>query len=150
MLRPLSLALAFAAATGPVAAQTVSDCSGFVASAENIFEPWEDYSRTFANGDIRVAMLDTIEPAAAAVHLLVLAPPYDELGGRRCAVVGENRNAGFGDMDFPAMQASYTPATGLTLTVPIRRFDPNSGDFLPRLLSVTINQANGAVAAVVN
>ncbi len=61
MFRPLFLALCLAA---PVAAQTVGDCDTWQTSARNLAEPWEANSRTFANGDIRVALLDTIEPAA--------------------------------------------------------------------------------------
>ena len=72
------LALAFAAAmAGPAVAQQVRDCD-WLASAWNLAEPWEENTRTFANGAVRLALLDAIEPGAVPFHLLVLSPPWDE------------------------------------------------------------------------
>jgi hypothetical protein len=144
MFRLLVLALCLAS---PVAAQTVSDCETWQTSARNLAEPWDTYSRTFANGDVRVALLDTIEPAAGAFYLIVLTPPYDELGSRKCALVSEGDGIGFAGMRFTAMRASYDAATGLTLTTPVQRFDPVSGGYVLQRLDVTINQATGLITA---
>jgi hypothetical protein len=145
MLRFVLLALCLAA---PASAQTVRDCDTWQTSARNLPEPWSASSRTFANGAIRVALLDTVEPAAGAFYLMVLSPPYDELGGRICALVAEaDGNIGFAGIAFDAMQAAYDPTTGLTLTTPVQRFNPDTGGFVNRRLDVTINQAAGAITA---
>ncbi len=140
-LTALSLALA-----APVAAQSTIDCLGWQASAQNIPEPWESHIRTFANGNIRVALLDTVEPAAGAFYMMVLAPPVDELGSRNCAIVAEaDGNIGFAGLFWDQLGANYDPATGLTLRVPVSRFAPSTGGFDPAILAVTINQAAGTI-----
>jgi len=144
MLRPTYLAFALLAT--PAAAQTVIGCFGFLASARNQVEPWEAHTRTFANGEIRVALLDTVEPAAGAYYLMVLAPPRDELGSRNCAVIAEgDGSVGFAGLDFAQLGASYDPARGLILRVPVQRFAPDTGGFDPAVLAVTINQAAGTL-----
>jgi hypothetical protein len=44
----------------------VIECGGWQASARNIPEPWQSSTRTLANGEIRVILPDTVEPAAGA------------------------------------------------------------------------------------
>lgn len=127
-------------------AQEVSECD-WRARADAIVEPWEDFSKTYANGKIRVALIDTIEPGAAAMNLLVLSPPYDELGGRQCRIVGFDQGMGFAGLDFGRIGASYDPATGLTVSLPGTIFLPEDGFSNSVLLHVTINQATGDVTA---
>jgi hypothetical protein len=124
---------------------SISDCD-WSASAENIVEPWETYSRSFSEGQTRLALLDTIEPAVAWARLLVLSPPYDELGGRQCRVIGID-SYGFSGMAFDRLTASYDPARGLTFVVPVQAFDARSPDPVWFTLAVTLNQANGAITA---
>ena len=140
-LARLSLALAFAAST-PATAQDVFDCD-WQASAANIAEPWEAHTRSFSNGKTRLALLDTIEPAAGAFWLLVLSPPYSELGDRQCRVVGHN-GTGFMSLDFAALSASYDPAKGLTFILPGQLYGDgvNNTDIT---VSVTLNQATGEI-----
>lgn len=117
-----------------------------LAGAEFIAEPWEENSATFANGDIRVALLDGIEPAAAAYRLLILSPPYDEVGGRQCRMVGIPGGHGYGAIEFAARHASYDPETGLTLILPARQPDPDpAGDDGWFQLAVRINQQTGEI-----
>lgn len=144
MIRGVVLALA---ATTAVDAQEVVPCDDYRSSAQAIAEPWEANSRVFANGEVRIAVLDTIEPAAAAFHLLILSPPYDEVGGRQCAVVSGAGGTGFGGLDLTGLQAGYDPSRGLTFAIAARRWSPDSGDFVPATLSVTLNQATGAIRA---
>ena len=146
--RSLALSLGLIVAV-PAMAQTAVDCSGWVASARNIPEPFEQYTRTYANGEIRVILLDTIEPALGAFHLMVIAPPYDELGSRNCAVISQSDGLGFAGMFFDQIGASYDPATGLTIRLPIERFAPNTGGTDPATLAVTINQALGTIVPFV-
>ncbi|MCG6902682.1 MAG: hypothetical protein LJE68_08375 [Rhodobacter sp.] len=145
MIRALLTATALMAPL-PAAALTVIECSGWQASARNIPEPWQSSTRTFANGEIRVTLLDTVEPAAGAFYLMVIAPPYNELGERNCGIVAEGDGGiGFAGMQFDQIRASYDPATGLTVWVPTRLYAPETGGFDDALLGVTINQASGTI-----
>ena len=147
MLRPACLALALLAP--PATAQTAIDCYGFQASARNQVEPWEANTRTFGNGEIRATLLDTVEPAAGAYYLMILAPPRDDLGSRNCAVIAEGDGSiGFAGLDFAQLGASYDPTRGLTLRMPVQRFAPGTGGFDPAILAVTINQAAGTITPV--
>ncbi|MCF2905743.1 hypothetical protein L0666_12165 [Octadecabacter sp. CECT 8868] len=128
----------------PVAAQTAFPCD-WQARADAIVEPWEDYSRTFADGKVRVALLDTIEPAAAAMYLLILHPPFDELSGRTCTVVGLDEGLGYAGMFFEELDAVYDPATGLTFTIPAIIYLPEQSFQNLALLSISVNQSSGDV-----
>ncbi|KUF11024.1 hypothetical protein [Pseudoponticoccus marisrubri] len=121
----------------------VSDCD-WQASARNIVEPWEDNSRTFSNGKTRIAFLDTIEPAAGWAYLLVLSPPFAELGDRQCKVIGTN-GMGFSGMRFDELTASYDPATGLTFAVPVQIYQLGHEQLVWTTLSFTLNQATGEI-----
>ena len=116
-----------------------------VSSARNIPEPIDQHTRTYANGEIRVIVLDTVDPALGAFHLMVIAPPYDEMGNRNCAVISEAEYTGFAGMYFGQIGASYDPASGLTIRLPIERFAPNTGGTDPAILAITINQAVGSI-----
>ncbi|MBF9030806.1 hypothetical protein HKCCE3408_10420 [Rhodobacterales bacterium HKCCE3408] len=145
-MRHLSVLL-IALSALPAAAEeaVVQDC-GPVSSAWNIAEPWEQNTLTFANGAVRLAILDTIEPAAAAFHLLVLSPPYDELGGRQCRVVSLSEEwMGFGFLSFERWESSYDPATGLRVVMDMGLYNPETGLNDALSLAVTINQATGEI-----
>lgn len=145
MLRTLTFLIALSLPT-LVSAQAAIQCDGRQGQARNIPEPWEAHIRTYANGNIRVALLDTIEPAAGAFYLLVLTPPFDVLGGRTCAIVADGDGGiGFAGLDFEAMVASYDPSVGLVLETPAVVFNPYSANFDAQILRVTINQATGTV-----
>ena len=64
MTRLVFVLLLVLASAAHASAQSVEDCD-WRASAQALIEPWEDNTRTFANGDVRLAVTDTIEPAAA-------------------------------------------------------------------------------------
>ena len=146
-MKPLFLApfaLCFATAA---LAQTVADCD-WQASAASLVEPWDAHTQTFANGEVRLAMLDTVEPAAGAFHVLVLSPPYDELGTRQCKTVGMGNGIGFGGIMWESLTSGYDPAVGLIFEVPVSKYNPETGGFPTSLLSFTLNQANGDIDAV--
>ena len=128
----------------PAAAQTALPCD-WQARADAIVEPWDDNTATFANGAVRVALLDVIEPAAGAFYLLILHPPYDELGSRVCTVVGLDESIGYANIDFNGLEARYDPARGLTFEVPATIYLPEQSFQNPALVSITVNQATGAV-----
>ncbi|WP_370208176.1 hypothetical protein [Pararhodobacter marinus] len=132
-------------------AQVIADCD-WAGSAATIVEPWEQTSRTFANGAIRIAWSDTAEPACCAAHVMILHPSgdgSDEPAYRQCSLLSADRNTGFYDVDIAGVTASYDPAKGLLLTVPVRywhegveRGEPG----LPGAVRVRINQATGTVS----
>ncbi|MFT5744380.1 MAG: hypothetical protein ACI86S_002461 [Paracoccaceae bacterium] len=146
LMRRLFLALVIACFPLSVWAQVVSTCD-WRASARAVVEPWEENSRTFANGAIRVALLDIIEPAAGASYLLILTRPYDEMGDRQCFVIGFGDGVGYADMSFSELASAYDPARGLILTIPGQIYLPEESFRNSALLEITVNQATGIVAA---
>ncbi|KAG1713708.1 GTP pyrophosphokinase rsh [Nymphon striatum] len=128
----------------PIAAQVAGDC-GWQARADTIVEPWEDNTATFANGAVRVALLDVAEPAAAAFYLLILHPPVDELGVRTCTVVGLDEDLGYAAVFFEELQADYDAAVGLTLTVPAIIYLPEQSFQNSAALTISVNQSTGDV-----
>lgn len=134
-------------------AQVVQTCeaAGYIASPANIFEPWAEHSRTYANGAIRIAHLDTGgEPVCCASHLLVLSPAggVDEPEYRACHVVSAGGGLGFNRVDIPGTTASYDPARGLLLSVPVWHWHDGMNQGRPAIverMEVRINQAAGTV-----
>ncbi|MEO1638442.1 MAG: hypothetical protein AAFU41_04265 [Pseudomonadota bacterium] len=131
---------------GPAISQEVSNCDWRAVPA-NIAEPWSENTRVFANGAVRVAALDTVEPALGFAYFLVISPPRDDLGIRQCQLVGGPTGMGFAGMDFDGLAATYDPAIGLNFEVIVQVYDPETDTTPRRLLSVTVNQATGGVAA---
>ncbi|PSL17861.1 hypothetical protein [Shimia abyssi] len=144
----LACALVAIATTKPteLVAQEAFDCD-WPARAEAIVEPWSENTRTFANGEVRLALLDTIEPAAAAFHILILSPPYDEVGGRQCKTLSLAEGIGFAGVDFGQLQAGYDPAVGLVFDVSAGEYDTGSGTTGMQHLRFTLNQATGEIRA---
>lgn len=147
MIRTVALAgLLTLGLVGSANAITIEPCD-WRASLQGIPEPWADHSRTYASGDVRVTVTDMIEPGAAPYHLVVISPPYDELGARQCRVVSLDSNLGFARMVLVSAQSSYDPASGLTLTIPSGLPDEATGGIRERDLAVTINQATADITA---
>ena len=132
--------------SAPAAAQEVRQCDE-LASAQAIAEPWDENTRTFANDRVRLAIIDTLEPAAAAFHLMILSPPYDELGSRQCRLVGLGNKLGFAGLSLDGLSSSYDPAKGLTWELPATVYDAATGGFQQAPLSVTIDQSSGEITA---
>lgn len=135
----------------PAAAQSVGDC-GDIVSARNLAEPWEQSSASYAEGAVRLAVIDTMEPAAAAVHLMVLSPPRNEIGDRQCRLVSLSQADGgapfgFFAIDFAARSASYDPSRGLVVRLPVESFVPETGSGDPAEMTLIINQSTGEITA---
>ena len=124
----------------PAAAQGILDCD-WRSSAQNVPEPWEENTRTFSNGKTRVALVDTIEPAGGAYWLMVLSPPYSELGGRQCRLLG-NGSHGFAKLNFSELQASYDVKTGLSFVLPGEIYVDGVNN-TKIVLTVNLNQSSG-------
>lgn len=105
----------------PSQAAILEECNDY-ASSGLIVEPWEQNSRTFYNGQVRVAVVDTGgEPVCCSSYLVVIYPDVeDELGGRSCMMLSQRERAGWAGLDVKAIRSSYNAATGLTLTVPVK------------------------------
>lgn len=143
--------LALATLPAAVSAQVITEC-GWVGNPGNIMEPWAETSRTFANGAIRVAWLDTGgEPACCSSHLLILSPSsdgQDEPVFRQCRVASAQEGSGFYAVDVPGITASYEPSKGLLLSVPVGHWHEGIETGQPPIwerMEIRINQATGAV-----
>lgn len=147
MRAPILALLPALLTAGAAGAVTVGDCVDYRSSVQAVAEPWEANTRTFANGAIRLVVTDTIEPAAGSFHLVILHPPHDELGGVICTLVSADGGIGFSGMALGPAKASYDPAQGLTVTLPVSLYNPQTAGFDDAALSVTINQATGSVIA---
>jgi hypothetical protein len=139
------LILLAALTASPLHAQSVEDCD-WRAEARNIAEPWEQNSKTFANGAVRIALLDTIEPAAVPFFLLVISPPIDEIGSPQCKIIGFGEAQGFAHIEFPTLDANYDPARGLTFQVMTHIYVTEQDFSNAGILEFTLNQSTGAIA----
>lgn len=147
------LAAAFSLLAASTQAQVITECD-WVANPANIAEPWEISTRTFANGAIRVARLDTGgEPVCCASHLLILSPSGNGSDGpvyRQCHVASASPGQGFYAVDIPRLTASYDPARGLLLSLPVYHWHQgveNGAQPIEERMEIRINQATGAVTA---
>ena len=113
-------ALAALACAQPTQAAILEACNDY-ASAGLIVEPWDQNTRTFYNGQVRVAVVDTDgEPACCSSYLVVIYPDVDdELGGRSCMMLSQGERSGWAGIDVKAIRTSYNAATGLALAVPV-------------------------------
>ncbi|MCL4675225.1 MAG: hypothetical protein KJZ59_04180 [Pararhodobacter sp.] len=149
--KPAICALAALAAPSLAVAQAITGCD-WVGSPANIVEPWDVNTRSFANGAIRVAWLDTGgEPVCCSSHLLILSPSGDGSDGpayRQCLVASAQPGSGFHSVDVPGITASYDPARGLLLSVPIGHWHSgmeHGAGPIPDRMEIRINQATGSV-----
>jgi hypothetical protein len=142
------LTAAVAALAGPAGAQVIAPClDDWRANVAALAEPWGDMTATAAGGEVRLAIVDTIEPAAAAFHLILLSPPYDETGGRQCLIVSAGDGAGFAGLSLEGADSAGDLASGLTLSLPASQLDEGTGEMLPARLTVTLDAGTGAVGA---
>jgi hypothetical protein len=144
MRHACALLTALLLGTPAFAEPAVGDCEGWQANARNV--DWTQPSPTYAEGAIRLVALDTVEPAAAAYHVLVL---MTGAGGaeQTCQLVSaELEGAGFAGLDLARAVSSYNPATGLTVTLPVTQMLA-TGDLASTPLLLLVNQSEGTVTA---
>jgi len=88
--------------------------------------------KSYAEGQIRLAAVETGEPVCCSSHLLVFIPGIDP-GGSQCFAVGDERNRdsgpvrGFYSIDPNRFAGTYDPKRGLLITVPFVRYDNAQG-----------------------
>jgi len=150
-MKKLAMVLVFMAVNAR--AQEVAPCrydgdNAYLSSIGVVAEPWEENTRLFADGAVRLVVIDTEEPAFAAVHLAVLMWGKAEIGleARVCFLVSFG-SAGFYDANLAGMQTSYSPAAGLVLTVPVSRYDPALDQAVVAPLELIINRQSNTVKA---
>ena len=122
-MRSLFAAAALLAAAIPVTAAEVRECD-FAASLQTLVEPWEKNIRSYYNGQVRVARVDTGgEPACCSTHLLIMIPSKDEPAeGRVCKVVGDKGTTGYQDIAIDKIKTSYDAKRGLLISFPFKRY----------------------------
>ena len=125
----------------PAAAEiTLTDCGDWRANAAYIAEPWFENTVTFGDGITRVAVLDTVEPAASSRNLLILSPPYSETGERQCRLL-----TGFSGLSLEGMDAGYDPSIGIYLTLTAQVYLEYEDEFASAQVDLRINQATGDI-----
>ncbi|WP_375688357.1 hypothetical protein [Pseudooceanicola sp. LIPI14-2-Ac024] len=148
-LKTLALAAPAALIAAPGVAQSVTDCDTR-AGARFLAEPWEDNTATFAEGAVRIAVIDMMEPAGAPAYLMILSPPRNEIGERQCRIVEAAPHFGFYTIELADTLASYDPERGLTLRIPVTDYTDGPSNPPPFPLTVTINQSTGDVSATID
>jgi len=81
--------------------------------------------RSFYEGRVTLFALDTVEPACCASGVAVVMPaePHgDEPVGYACWAI-----KGVAAVDLRSARSSYDPRRGLTLTIPARDYDADTG-----------------------
>ena len=135
----VATSLAFAA---PAQAFITAPC-GPEFSPLTITEPWEENSRTFANGVIRIFEIFIDPNVASGAALGILHPSPDEDNYRTCtAIYGSEQFRFFGQAFVAEATAEYDPAVGLIVTLPV--VFVNSPDRVT--LRFAVNQATGVVS----
>lgn len=129
---------------GTASAAEVVACEAVETSVAFLAEPWEEHTRRFADGDVRLAVLDLVEPAVGAFHLLVLSPPFDIFDQATCQVVSFANGLGYREMSLVGMQAEYGPTQGLILEIPVST-GVEAHDKVTLLLK--LNQSTGELRA---
>lgn len=115
-----------ASETGTARAAAVGDCErldriSFLAEGP----------RSFSNGRIRVALVDTDgEPVSGSMHVLVFIP--EATIGSKCFAVSRAPSAGgaapgFYGIGWAKLQASYSPNQGLLIVLPYDVYDGSGG-----------------------
>jgi hypothetical protein len=135
----VSATAAMGAQAGPAAA--VHNCQGLDSIGNLIGNV-----RFFAEGSIRIAHISTEEPAAAPDHVLIFVAT-DPMGLECFAVSETAEGHGFGSIDFDGLHASYDATKGLTLTIPVKRYNNSTGASKPAgEVKVIVNRKGGATA----
>lgn len=134
----------------PVAADVIRDCDDRVGVGV-IAEPWEDFSRGYANNTVRIAMLDYEAPASSGLILMALYWTTDPHEGRVCKIISATDGfpGGWADIRFAEISSNYKPSEGLIISVPVLPYDVvgHTGPDESAKYNVTfsINRATGAL-----
>lgn len=133
----LSLGLATTAQSA-----NLRDCDTFEANARNLSYPYEQATKTYAEGAISLLNLFLDEPACCGAHLMVLFPAGDE-GFLDCQLISHEDQLGYASLSLANASASYDAARGLIISVP-SQIDVD-GELLSGRLLIAVNQQQGTI-----
>lgn len=141
-------ALALVCFSVPAAATVVLDCGDWV-GADTLVEPWEETSRLFSRGSVRVALVDLGEPECCPQHFAILIPA-NMYGGRACFLVARSRLVpnGWIKVGLEEAMAIRDDKPGLLVSVPVYGVEPLTGAADPndrRVITMRVRQAAGIV-----
>ncbi|MEM1300857.1 MAG: hypothetical protein AAGH68_16425 [Pseudomonadota bacterium] len=146
-LRALAAILVSLLPVGATAAQ-VLDCGAWV-GADTLMEPWDETTRTFSRGSVRLALVDLGEPECCPQHLAVLIPA-NMYGGRACFLVARGSLVpnGWVKIGLDEAEASRDATPGMKIRLPVYGVHPLTGG--PdrdnrKILNLRIHQAAGSV-----
>ena len=145
------LLIALAACACPAAAIAQSASAGVMTCDEagvGLWSVWvgADLSgvRSYYEGSVTLLAIDTIEPACCSAGVAIVmpgAPQENEPPGPACWAI-----KGFADVDLRATRSSYDPRQGLTLAIPTRNYDPETGATIPgEPIRLRIDAARGTI-----
>lgn len=148
VLRAAAISMMCALPGGALGAE-ILDCGRWV-GADTLLEPWEETSRTFSRGSVRLALVDLGEPDCCPQHLAILIPA-NMYGGRACFLLARGSLVpnGWVKVGLDEAEADRDAAPGLKVTVPVYGLHPLTGGPDPenrRTLILRIQQAAGTVA----
>lgn len=108
----------------PAHADVVRECDDRIGVGV-IAEPWEEWSRSYANNTVRVAVLDYEEPASSSLILMVLYWTTDPHEGRICKFITQGKGFpdGWAAIRFDEITSDYNPSEGLILSIPVLPYD---------------------------
>jgi hypothetical protein len=123
-------------------AQEINPCDGRTV-ATNLVEPWQQNTHVFADGTVRVALIDTVEPAAAAFYVMVISAPLDVLDNPQCRLLGATGGLGFAALDFAAMTLADGTARRLSFDIPAQIIRDTV--FVPVVMRFTLDRVSGDI-----
>lgn len=102
----------------------VRDCDDRIGVGA-IAEPWEEFSRGYANNAVRIAMLDYEEPASSGLILMALYWTTDPHEGRVCKIISATGDfpGGWAGIEFDKIASDYNPTEGLIISIPVLPYD---------------------------
>ena len=150
-------ALFAALAAMPLFAQQVQDCAAANAPtypqlASAIAEPWEANTRRFADGQVRLAVMDSHQAGLAAYWLLVLFSPSEEEADQLSCALISNDEFGFSGITLEGVEVQESPL-GPVISVPTRFLNPTDSaiplesDYKWGRLEVLVDRVNMKVTA---
>ena len=133
--------IASAPLSAPLSAAHLSQCHPDIAHVQNV--AWDDPTRSYANGRVRLVRIDTGAPACCAFYLVVLR--Y-ETGSEdvACTLVSQTEGYGWAQMSLEEARSEYRPGAGLRVFVPVAQ-DGAEGP-KPGTLVLNVNQATGGLS----
>jgi len=139
------LLVAMMIATATVQAQEIRSCREVGVGIESLVTHVADNVQSFYNNRVQIYNIDTIEPAAASAGIAIVLPDTDDpLGGSKCFAI-----TNFAGIDIKTSRAVYDPAKGLTVSIPTKSPDFQTGKSRRGpLLNIVINLQHSSVTII--